>query len=334
MPAKPSSALSSAKAAPADFGLTAPAGAHSSKRRKAAQPIDANPGAGATPAFWPSTAAPAGAARPHERLPSSAFVIHQDNLITNTTDREDVDRIAELIKPGSDSHNILSADPRVTHELNRATVMFYHGKRTRGSNLNNQVTMAEEILRKMHEDANVLSDFASAADFASTADFASAADFSHSRGPGPKDDQEKAPAEAKAAKAAAAEASKDCLMRVHSGTSKLSPVADRLHVCAIVAGFSDEDLAGLSSGSRGPNWWHVMMGVTIPLSVALLEAGLPRRAYLVKPPVSASLLAKQLTLLPSMRLVTASMNFSPAILLLIVAIGFAYLLRRRQIGRP
>ena len=76
--------------------------------------------------------------------------------------------------------------------------------------------------------------------------------------------------------------------------------------CAVVAGFGGDDLAGLSSGSRGPNWWHVMMGVTIPLSVALLEAGLPRRAYLVKPPVSASLLAKQLALLPSVRLVDAN----------------------------
>ena len=44
-------------------------------------------------------------------------------------------------------------------------------------------------------------------------------------------------------------------------------------VCAIVAGFSDEDLAGLSSGGRSQNWWHVMMGVTISFAaeVARLE---------------------------------------------------------------
>ena len=68
-------------------------------------------------------------------------------------------------------------------------------------------------------------------------------------------------------------------------------------VCSVVAGFSDADLAGLSSGGRSPNWWHVMMGVTIPLAVALLEAGLPRRACLVQPPVSASVLHERKSLM-------------------------------------
>lgn len=193
----PSSALSSAALAPADaLGLTDHDEQLYSKRRKAAQPIDR--ASAAAPAFWPSAAA-ANDERQTTESPvwprlkkadmhvSSASLIHQDNLITNTTDREDVDRLAELMKPGSDSHNILSADKNFFNELDQATVMFWNdkGKRTRGSNLSNHLARAQDFVRKMREDANVLSD------------------FSHSL---PKDDQAAAFAEAKAAKAAEAKA--------------------------------------------------------------------------------------------------------------------------------
>ena len=71
----------------------------------------------------------------------------------------------------------------------------------------------------------------------------------------------------------------------------------------------------------GTGWWHVTMGVLVPLAVALLETGACncsspttsrdqpvctcRRARLVRPPVAAGLLAAQMAMLPCVELVEA-----------------------------